>query len=486
MKRLWPKSLLGQVLLAVALALLVAQSISAVLLYRAGENRREQAALNAAAFRLVTANRTGQIENREGSNAEPSELRRSQRRANRRAERQRLRDKASPVRLPRTLRVETADGFNRQSNERLHPSLQEELTTILEREGVNVSEVRVTKRKALQDSYIRERPGVLRRISQPENAGSMLLVAGLRTAERDDWQIARVILPPRQSGALGTIVLQTLLIYLLLVGLHFLLLRRITRPLAKLTARTESFGGVGEAEPLAEEGPDDVRKLVAAHNTMETRIAALLDEKDVMLGAIGHDLKTPLAALRVRIEAVDDNHQRNKMAASIEDISQSLDDILSLARVGRAKTPPEKTELSALVASVVDEFEDMGKPVTFTGNERLTQRVHVTWLRRALRNLISNALRYAGTAEVSLARLDGGVTLAVDDNGPGIPEESITAMLEPFTRGEASRNRATGGAGLGLTLARAIAEQHGGRLVLSNRSEGGLRAEIHLPANNST
>ena len=153
--------------------------------------------------------------------------------------------------------------------------------------------------------------------------------------------------------------------------------------------------------------------------------------------------------------------------------------------MGRAGDPPERAELGALVASVVEEFEDMGQPVTLEETTRVAHPVHVTWLRRALRNLIGNALRYGGSAEVSLIKSDSGIVLRVDDNGPGIPADRIAAMLEPFTRGEASRNRDTGGAGLGLTLARAIAEQHGGRLILANRptanGTGGLRAEIRLP-----
>ncbi len=400
----------------------------------------------------------------------------------RRAARERLESQSPPGRLPRTLRVEFADNAPNQRGEELRPDLQEALTSILEREGLDVRDVRIVWRTALDDSFIRERPRMLRRISRPENADTRLLVAGLRVTGQDQWRIARVVLPPRQQGGLATIILQTLLIYLLLVGLHFLLLRRITRPLAKLTARTETFGGNGEDDPLSAEGPEDVRRLIDAHNAMEGRIAALLDEKDVMLGAIGHDLKTPLAALRVRIESVEDESERAKMADSIEDITRSLDDILSLARIGRTNNPPEKTELSALVGSVVDEFEDMGKPVSLVHGERIAAKVHVTWLKRALRNLISNALRYAGTAEVSLARTGEAIILTVEDGGPGIPDASINQMFEPFVRGETSRNRATGGAGLGLTLARAIAEQHGGALALENRSEGGLRAEIRLPS----
>ena len=202
-----------------------------------------------------------------------------------------------------------------------------------------------------------------------------------------------------------------------------------------------------------------------------------------MLGAIGHDLKTPLAALRVRIESVEDEAERAKMAATIEDIARSLDDILSLARVGRPGDPLELTDLTALTVQVVEEFEDMGEAVSFAGAERVTLPLRPTWLRRALRNLISNALRHgSGTAQVSLSRGPASVTITVEDDGPGIAEGEIARMLEPFTRGEPSRNRGTGGAGLGLTLARAIAEQHGGSLKLANRSgRAGLSASVVLP-----
>ena len=123
----------------------------------------------------------------------------------------------------------------------------------------------------------------------------------------------------------------------------------------------------------------------------------------------------------------------------------------------------------------------MGRPVTLETQGRIAAPVHLTWLKRGLRNLVTNALRYAGSAHLSILREDGHAVLRIDDDGPGIPEERLAEMLEPFTRGEASRNRETGGAGLGLTLARAVAEQHGGTLSLANRAEGGLRAEIRLP-----
>ena len=124
----------------------------------------------------------------------------------------------------------------------------------------------------------------------------------------------------------------------------------------------------------------------------------------------------------------------------------------------------------------------MGQDVTFVSGQKITAPVHVTWLRRALRNLVSNAVRYGGAARVFLLKESGTIILRVDDNGPGIAADKMGDMLEPFRRGETSRNRATGGAGLGLTIARAIAQQHGGSLILSNRAEGGLRAELRLPS----
>jgi len=169
------------------------------------------------------------------------------------------------------------------------------------------------------------------------------------------------------------------------------------------------------------------------------------------------------------------------MAATIEDITRTLDDILSLARVGRPTDPLETTDLTALVSSVVEEFEDMGEPVTFEPGQRIALPLRATWLRRALRNLIGNALRYGRKANVSLERQGSEAVIRVEDEGPGIPQTELARMVEPFARGEGSRNRATGGAGLGLAIARAIAEQHGGHLVLANRVQGGLRVELRLP-----
>ncbi|MFW2349749.1 ATP-binding protein [Qipengyuania sp.] len=465
--RLGPRSLLGQVMLALAAALLIAQAISAGMLYRAANERREFAFMNAAAFQLLFGSRSDD----------------QRRRRDRPPPRHRLRDGESGLRLPRSFRYTETAAFPLPADAPRDERREAVLETLLEARGMTVESLAITVRPLARE------PGIARTI---RNTGALrgsrqglprdLMVVALKQQGSDVWQVVRLPVPPPDRAVVRTLVLQTVILFAVLVGLLYFVLRRITRPLDALAERTRRFAGAGSAEPpLPASGPDDVRKLIEAHNAMQARIVSMLDEKDVMLGAIGHDLKTPLAALRVRIESVEDDAARTRMAASIEDITKTLDEILALARVGRNDTPAEMTELGALAASVVEEFEDMGRPVTLAMQGRVAAPVHLTWLKRGLRNLITNALRYAGTARVEVLRADGVAILRVDDDGPGIPEDRIQAMLEPFTRGEASRNRATGGSGLGLTLARAVAEQHGGTLVLANRPEGGLRAEFRIP-----
>lgn len=450
-------------LLSVALALLVAQTISAVLQYRAAEQRRELWALNGLAFQLVSEPRFDLTQSdgvKRGVSARQSWQR---------------------------FRVEHTSAQPLHRGETRDPRREELIRGILVEQGIEPAEIVVTTRNVSDDPYV---VGRLQARGQwqarPEWAKAEFIVAAMLRPGENQWTVARWPHSAGEPSQLGALIGQTLLLYVILVGGLAWLLRRITRPIAALTRRVEHFAATRElAGQLEPAGPDDTRRLIAAHNAMESRIAALLDEKDVMLGAIGHDLKTPLAALRVRIESVDDDTERGKMAASIEDITRSLDDILSLARVGRPSDELERTDLAALLAAVVEEYEDMGEAVELAEGQRLAMPLRATWLRRALRNLISNALRYGERARVSLTREGRQAVVRIEDDGQGIPEGEIAAMMEPFARGDASRNRGTGGSGLGLTLARAIAEQHGGTLTLTNRhgpdgAVAGLLAELRL------
>ncbi|MXO60783.1 two-component sensor histidine kinase [Altererythrobacter salegens] len=459
MRRFLPKSLHGQMLLAVAVALLVAQAISAVLIYRAQEARREFGAANGLAFQLVAQPR---IDYR--SSDVPGPL-------------------GERGRMWRRLRLEDTTSSPLHAGEQRSKQREDLLRQILEEQGVAIGELVVTSRPVHSDPFVVARLQERSRWRSDEDwKNGDLIVAGLRKPGDNHWLVARVPVPRPDPRGIGSVIMQTLLLYVVLVGGLGILLRRITRPLAALTRRLETFAERRETDgQLEPSGPEDTRRLIAAHNAMEASIAALLDEKDVMLGAIGHDLKTPLAALRVRIESVPDEAERDRMARTIEDITGTLDDILSLARVGRPSDPLEQTDLGALAADVVGEFEDMDEPVELVDGPRVAAPVRATWLRRAMRNLIGNAVRYGEKAKVSLMQNGDIAVIRIDDVGPGIPADEIASMLEPFKRGEASRNRTTGGAGLGLTIARAIAEQHGGQLVLKNRPTGGLRAELRLP-----
>ena len=389
----------------------------------------------------------------------------------------------------RGFRLERAETSPLRPGESPDIHAQVQLARVLSDQGVSISEIVVLRRKMSDDTFASEREQRRNALFGPQDRSpeGRLMVAGVRLEDDPQWLVARVRMRHGQEELIRPLLLQTLTIYLVLVGAVALAMRRITRPLAALTRRVEQFAETRDAEGQIEpQGPDDVRQLIAAHNALESRIAALLGEKDVMLGAIGHDLKTPLAALRVRIESVPDETERSKMAGTIEDIVRSLDDILLLARVGRHSGDSERTELSALVSSIVEEYEDMGQPVHLGQTTRMVVHLRPTWLRRALRNLIDNAVRYGASGRVSLEQEPGRALIRIEDDGPGIADNAIQTMMDPFTRGEPSRNSSTGGAGLGLTLARAIAEQHGGTLTLANRKSAdgtviGLAATLELP-----
>ena len=299
------------------------------------------------------------------------------------------------------------------------------------------------------------------------------------------WHVARVAEPRREPRAIGTLLVQTAILFASLLGFLYWQLRRITLPLARLTGRVEHIGAPGRgSEPMPESGPEDVARLIRAYNAAEARIGRAADEKDVMLGAIGHDLKTPLAALRVRIEIVEDATERARMVRGVEKITTTLDDILTLARLGRAAHPPERTDLSALAASVMSEYEDLGEAVRLMDDQRIVATVHAGWVQRALRNLIDNALRHGGGAarmSVSLTRDRGEAVLAVEDGGPGIPPGTGHRDVRTVPARGGEPQPGDRGAGLGLTIARSIAEHHGGALSLVNRPDGGLRAELRLP-----
>jgi signal transduction histidine kinase len=302
----------------------------------------------------------------------------------------------------------------------------------------------------------------------------------------DRWVIVSAPAPGRTPPYLRGLIVQTLLIYALVLVPLLWFGHRLSAPLKDLTGAANAYSPRGPAPLLSETGPEDVRNLTRSFNDMWSRIGAMMAEKDHMLGAIGHDLRTPLASLRIRAESIDDDAERAQFIASIDEMHQMLEDILALARAGRERAPPQNVNLAALVEAVTDDFAETGAPVRTGPCERAIAAVHVSGMRRAIRNLIDNAVKYGGGATVSVTTSGREAIIAVEDEGPGIDPVRMAEMLEPFTRLEGSRNRDTGGAGLGLALVRAVIMAEGGRIELSNRTDRpdggtGLSARLVLP-----
>ncbi|WP_322963773.1 sensor histidine kinase [Sphingomonas fuzhouensis] len=295
------------------------------------------------------------------------------------------------------------------------------------------------------------------------------------------WFVTRAGWPREGLFLVWRLFFQTLILYGIILLPVLWIGRRISRPLRDLTRAAERFDPRVPGEPIPEQGPLDVSGLIAAFNALRLRIGAMLEEKDRMLGAIGHDLRTPLAALRVRIESVEDEQDRLRMADTIAEMNKTLEDILSLARMGRPSEAETDVDLNALVDAVVADFHDLGQDVTFEERGRLRLKLRPSLMRRAVRNLIENAVKYGHAADVRIDAQAEHVAIIVADQGPGIAEEQLETVFDPFTRLETSRNRDTGGVGLGLALARSIVREAGGDIRLTNRPEGGLAATITLP-----
>jgi hypothetical protein len=270
------------------------------------------------------------------------------------------------------------------------------------------------------------------------------------------------------------------------VALTLWAVRRLTRPVAALAAAAERLGRDVNAPPLPEVGPQEVATAARAFNTMASRIRRFVGDRTQMLAAIGHDLRTPITRLRLRAEFLEDDEQRRKMLADLDEMEAMIAATLAFARDDAAAEPSVPLDLAALVRTVLDEAADArpeaAERIAYEGPEHLAVQARPVALKRALANLVSNALAYGGAVRGVLLPPQGGVVrLAIEDQGPGVPETELEAVFQPFHRLEASRNRETGGAGLGLPIARNILRAHGGDVVLRNRAEGGLAALVTLP-----
>jgi signal transduction histidine kinase len=445
-RRLWPRSLAGQTALLVALALFVAQAINFGLMLHEQRKFRFERITAPAITRMVDA--AERMATREDARFDRGRVRLEPR---------------SPV-TAGVQRLDDAEQAVRQS---------------LTEAGLPFGRIEAGVRPLSADDPHLARFS-RRHAQRIARMGAELLIAVEQPGR--GWLVEHAPWPRGgDSSLIWRLIGQTLILYAIVLLPVLWIGRRISRPLQTLAAAARDFTpGNGDA-PIEERGPGDVRDVIAAFNALRLRVTAMLDEKDRMLGAIGHDLRTPLAALRVRIESVEDDQDRERMADTIAEMNRTLDDILSLARLGRPSEAPTEVDLTALVDAVVEDFRDLGNDVRFQETSRLTMKLRPSLMRRAVRNLIENAVKYAGAAEVRIESATSEVRIVVADRGPGIPENRLADVFDPFTRLESSRNRETGGIGLGLALARAIVREARGDIRLANRDGGGLEAVIALP-----
>lgn len=287
--------------------------------------------------------------------------------------------------------------------------------------------------------------------------------------------------PEAARRYLGRITLACAALLTVTLVMILVAVRQTTRPVESLASAVSGFSDDLDAAPLPLGGPREIRELSAAFNTMRGRIRGLIGERTRMLAAIAHDLRTYLTRLTLRAEFITDPEQRTRAARDLAEMSQLLDDTLLFARqeAGRgegARLVEVRREMEALVALRAE----MGQALTLSPGAPVIAFVSPVALRRMLNNLVDNALVYGGGVTLEAEATAGEARLAVLDHGPGLPEAVLARITAPFEREEASRNRRTGGAGLGLSIVQALAHAHGGRLILANRETGGLIATVVL------
>lgn len=280
-------------------------------------------------------------------------------------------------------------------------------------------------------------------------------------------------------GTHGT-VLSTTTMVLGVVVLAGLLMRWVTAPLNQLVLAANIIGRTADPMPVEEVGPEETRNVARAFNAMQRRIQTLVSDRTQALAAVSHDLRTPITRLRLRAGFIDDPAVQKQIDADLDEMEAMIDTTLAYLSGSQETEPPRLTDISALLATLVDAAIDAGHPATYEGPGPVTAMVRPLTLKRALGNLIQNAVLYGGNVRVSLRRKSGGVAIAIEDDGPGIPEADLERVFEPFQRLEPSRNRSTGGVGLGLTIARQAILADGGALQLENRLGGGLTVHVAM------
>ena len=334
-------------------------------------------------------------------------------------------------------------------------------------------------------------PAVHPREVQIRSAGEQDIVLNLHLPD-DRWLILHTGFTPSHPWASASFLWAWAGMTLAAAGLTLWAVRRLTAPVRLLGAAAERLGRDVNAPALDEDGPEEVATAARAFNTMAGRIRRFVADRTFLLTAIGHDLRTPITRLTLRAEWMEDDEQRRKMLADLQELEAMVAATLAFGRDVAGSEPAVPMDLAVLLRTVLDETAD-ARPtahLAYAGPEHLAIQARPVALKRAIANLVGNAVAYGGDARIVLCAPhagtqgrphDGQVVVQVEDTGPGIPPDELDRVFEPFHRLDGSRNRETGGTGLGLPITRNILRAHGGDVTLANRTEGGVRATVTLP-----
>lgn len=317
----------------------------------------------------------------------------------------------------------------------------------------------------------------------PIHHGQPYFFNTLLAAERNPaggWRTLRTPPPARISAWQRRTSIWFGLSALMMLPFAWLFARRLTRPIQRFAEAVERLDHERDAPPVPEEGPAELQLTAEALNAMHARLRTNMRERAAMIGAIAHDLRTPLARIAFRIEAAPEKI-RGPVQADIEQMREMVAATIGFLRGDAGMGERQPVDLAALARRLAGQASDTGSPVEISEIERTVVSGDRSALERLMQNLIDNAVKYAGSAELTVRRDIDRARLTVADRGPGIPEEELDRMFEPFERHEPSRSRSTGGLGLGLAIARSIAQAHGGSIHAENRSGGGLAVTVDLP-----
>lgn len=314
--------------------------------------------------------------------------------------------------------------------------------------------------------------------------GRNAVTTGVMQLEDQSWMHFATRDAIHQPNLAGERVLLAMFpaIGLLLIG--GLLMRQTLQPLRDLAQAADKVG-ISEDKEVPETGPAEVRRVIGAFNRMRARISALIEDRTQALAAVGHDMRTPMARLRLRADGISDAALRDSIEGDVSEMEAMVSSLLAYLGGEDEGEAPVATDLAVLCETVCDDMVDRGHDAKYVGTEHCDVWVRRGILKRAIINLTENALHYGNQVIVTLADAPGGVLIKVEDDGPGVPEDQLAHIRQPFVRLDTARARDTIGLGLGLAIVEGAVAKHQGVLTLRNRAEGGFCAEIFLPTGRS-